>query len=50
MVGDLSFEIGGAAKSRHQVWSETHPYLVVDDTEVSYETGKIPLYLFGFLY
>lgn len=50
MVGDLSFEIGGAAKSRQQVWNESHPYLVVDDTEVSYETGKLPLYLFGFLY
>ena len=50
MVGDLSFEIGGAAKSRHQVWSEAHPYLVVDDIEVSYEPGRIPLYLFGFLY
>jgi len=50
MVGDLTFEIGGASKSRHQVIGESKPYVVVDDTEVSYEAVKIPLYLFGFLY
>jgi len=50
MVGELSFEIGGAAKSRRQVWNEDHPYVIVDDTEVLYESGKVPLYLFGFLY
>jgi hypothetical protein len=50
MVGDKSFEIGGASKQRGQLKGEANAYLVVDDVEVSNDINKVPLYLFGLLY
>lgn len=44
-----TFEIGGKNKGSKQIATEVQAYLAIDDIEYGTE-GKIPLWLFGFLY
>jgi hypothetical protein len=41
-------EVGGAKKSKKQIWNESKAYVVADDIEIGMN-NKIPLWLFGFL-
>ena len=43
------FEIGGKSKTKQQIKAETAAWVVADGLEIGAE-GKIPLWLFGFLY
>ncbi len=43
------FEIGGRKKNFNQIANLPNAYLAIDDIEIG-STGKIPLWLFGFLY
>ena len=45
----LRFEIGGKSKSFKQIKDMPNSYIVID-TDVTQNTYKIPLWLFGFLY
>ena len=47
--GQYVFEVGGKAKSKKQIKDETAAWVVADGLEIGVE-GKIPLWLFGFLY
>ena len=42
-------EIGGKNKGFEQISTVPHSFLAIDDIEIGYE-GKVPLWLFGFLY
>lgn len=44
-----TLEVGGAGKPRVQIQGIPQAYLVVDDTEIG-SKGRIPIWLFGFLY
>ncbi len=44
-----TFEIGGKSKDFSQISKTENSFLVIDDIEIAGK-GKIPLYLFGFLY
>jgi predicted AAA+ superfamily ATPase len=46
---DYIFEIGGRKKDFNQISGTAHAYLALDDIEIG-SAGKIPLWLFGFLY
>ena len=48
-VNDYTFEIGGKNKNEKQIKGVKKSYLVLDDI-VAADKGRIPLYLFGFLY
>ena len=43
------FEVGGKNKSRKQIQTLDHAFIVADDIEYGFQ-NKIPLWLFGFLY
>jgi hypothetical protein len=45
----FTVEVGGANKSFNQIKDIPHSFLALDDMEIGFE-GKIPLWLFGFLY
>ena len=45
----FTFEIGGKNKSFKQIKDIPHSFLALDDIEIGME-GKVPLWLFGFLY
>ena len=47
--GQYVFEVGGKSKSKKQIKDETAAWVVADGLEIGVE-GKIPLWLFGFLY
>ncbi|WP_349304329.1 AAA family ATPase [Campylobacter sp. RM16189] len=49
MVGEFTFEVGGAKKSFDQNKDVQNSYIAADDIEVGVGK-KIPLWLFGFLY
>lgn len=48
-VDDYTLEIGGKNKSEKQIKAVKNSFLVLDDI-LTADRGKIPLYLFGFLY
>lgn len=43
------FEVGGKSKTKQQIKAETAAWIVADGLEIGVE-GKIPLWLFGFVY
>ncbi|CAA6812679.1 MAG: conserved hypothetical protein [uncultured Sulfurovum sp.] len=45
----FTFEVGGKNKTFKQIKDIPHSYLALDDIEIGME-GKVPLWLFGFLY
>jgi hypothetical protein len=45
----MIFEIGGRKKKFNQITKAHNAYLALDDIEIG-SAGKIPLWLFGFLY
>ncbi|HRJ54608.1 MAG TPA: AAA family ATPase [Candidatus Thiothrix moscowensis] len=47
--GQYVFEVGGKSKSKKQIKDEAAAWVVADGLEIGVE-GKIPLWLFGFLY
>jgi hypothetical protein len=47
--GQYVFEVGGKSKTKKQIKDETAAWVVADGLEIGVE-GKIPLWLFGFLY
>ena len=47
--GQYVFEVGGRTKTKKQIKDETAAWVVTDGLEIGGE-GKIPLWLFGFLY
>jgi predicted AAA+ superfamily ATPase len=47
--GRYVFEVGGKSKSKKQIKDEDTAWVVADGLEIGVE-GKIPLWLFGFLY
>ena len=49
IVGEFTFEIGGAKKSFEQIKDMPNSFIAADDIEVGVR-NKIPLWLFGFLY
>jgi predicted AAA+ superfamily ATPase len=49
-VAGLTFEIAGSSKDHAQIKEVPDAYVVSDDLEVSGERGRLPLWLFGFLY
>ena len=49
IVGELTFEIGGAKKGFDQIKDMPNSFIAADDIEVGVG-NKIPLWLFGFLY
>ncbi|MES2198802.1 MAG: AAA family ATPase [Chlamydiota bacterium] len=46
---NILLEVGGAKKTKKQIWQESHAYIVSDDIEFGIG-DKIPLWAFGFLY
>jgi hypothetical protein len=42
-------EVGGSGKTRRQIAEVDNSFLAVDNVQMG-TPGKIPLYLFGFLY
>ena len=49
IVGEFTFEIGGAKKGFEQIKDMPNSFIAADDIEVGMR-NKIPLWLFGFLY
>jgi len=46
---DILIEVGGAKKTKKQIWKEDQAYIVSDDIELGIN-NKLPLWIFGFLY
>lgn len=44
----ILIEVGGAKKTKKQIWQEREAYIVADNIEVGIK-NKIPLWIFGFL-
>ena len=49
LIGDYNFEIGGKNKSKQQIKSVEHFFLVKDDIEYGYQ-NVLPLWAFGMNY
>lgn len=50
LVNDqYTLEVGGSGKSKAQIHGIPRAYVVADDTEIGSE-GRVPIWLFGFLY
>ena len=47
--GDIVIEVGGQDKGFSQISGQENAYVAADDIESAY-MGKIPLWVFGFLY
>ena len=45
----ILLEVGGAKKTKKQIWQQSCAYIVSDDIELGID-NKIPLWVFGFLY
>ena len=45
----ILIEVGGAKKTRKQIWKENQAYIVSDDIELGI-SNKLPLWIFGFFY